>query len=235
MIVLNKFIGTWSNVVTKYIVLTEFSKEKFSRTLPEKKLIVKPNFIEFNREIPPEDDFRKENCFLYVGRVSKEKGVNILLKAWERFNKDGTEKLVIIGDGPELDEMKKIGGDGVVFLGKQPSNIVMNYMRRAKYLVVPSIWYEGFPMTIVEALSVGTPIITSKLGSLKEIVIDGVNGFHFEPSSVEELSEVLERANDYKDYTYLCKSAKKEFTDKYSPKVNYLKLMKIYKGMENGG
>ncbi|MBE2944378.1 glycosyltransferase family 4 protein [Anoxybacillus flavithermus] len=201
MIKFNNFIRTWNRKVDRYITLTEFAKKKFIEGgIPESKIVVKPNFIAQKEKMSKINE--KENYILFVGRISKEKGVDILLSAWEKiFDKQGN-KLLIVGDGPEkklLEEQYNQHKD-IEFLGKLNEDQVLTFMKKAKYLVVPSIWYEGFPMTIIEAFSVGTPVIASNIGSLQEVVVHGKNGFHFNYGDSNALKECLEMALKFNDY-----------------------------------
>lgn len=224
MITVHKLFSTWTDKVSHYIALTEFSKKKIAASsIPPEKITVKPNFLN-NQE---EEICEKENYILYVGRLSYEKGIEILLNAWQQIKNDQNTQLLIIGDGPQFDKLRRENGNAV-FLGKQSSTNVIKYMQKAKYLIVPSIWYEGFPMTIIEAYSVGTPVICSKIGSLQEVVRDSYTGFHFQSSDVESLRHVLEKALSYKQHRSLCVNSHDLFKSKYSKQLNYDILIRIY-------
>jgi glycosyltransferase involved in cell wall biosynthesis len=104
-------------------------------------------------------------------------------------------------------------------------------MLGARFLVFPSIWYEGFPMTIAEAFACGLPVITSRLGSMAEIVQDGVTGLHFEPGNVADLAAKVEWAwNHPEELTRMGRAARGEYEAKYQPGANYEMLMDIYRG-----
>lgn len=227
MISINRVIKTWKNKVSRYIALTDFAKGKFVQAGIEEQLItVKPNFV-----IEPSTiNDRRDNFLLFVGRISPEKGVGILLNAWSNIKDKKGMKLIIIGDGPDKDKFAKLyeEHEDIIFKGKIDHSKIINYMSRARFLLVPSIWYEGFPMTILEAYSVGTPVIASKIGSLQEVVKDSVTGFHFEKGSIDSLSKVIEEALFYKNYENLVNQTKKEYLNKYTPTVNAKMLMGIY-------
>lgn len=232
MISLNRMLDTWGKKVDRYIALTEFSKMKFVEGgLPENKIVVKPNFIS-NKPKLESIDTTTENYILYVGRISAEKGVQNLLEAWQRINDKKDMKLIIVGDGQEKEHLFKLYADKTVqFVGNQPTQKVLDYMEHAKYLIVPSIWYEGFPMTIVEAYSVGTPVICSEIGSLQEVVQHEVTGFHFQHDNIRDIQRVISEALNYKNYSSMRKKVIDVFHHNYTEEINYKLLTDIYKSV----
>ncbi|CAM4143614.1 glycosyl transferase [Bacillus luti] len=228
MIKFNRIIGTWENTVDRYIALTNFSKKKFTQGgISESKIVVKPNFLMQNSEQIHRN--LDEEYILFVGRISEEKGIRNLLNAWKQIdNKKGT-KLYIIGDGPDKKMLESEHfADDICFLGKKDSKDVLFYMKNAKYLIVPSIWYEGFPMTIVEAYSVGTPVLCSKIGSLQEVVINGETGFHFKHNNIEEITSVIQKSLNYEGYGNMRGNVSDVFRTHYTESVNFNYLMSIY-------
>lgn len=226
MLKFNRILKTWTRKVDKYICLTDFAKEKMSQGgIPKDKITIKPNFIERNQHV----NSKRENYVLFVGRISEEKGLSVLLSSWFNLKNKNDMKLIIIGDGPDktlLEETYK--DDTVIFKGKRNSIEVLEYMQKAKFLVMPSIWYEGFPMTIVESYSVGTPVIASNIGSLKEVVKDGISGYHFINRDTESLTNVLDKAINNKDINKLIANSYQEYQTKYSKEINYKFLLNIY-------
>ncbi|GAB1766404.1 glycosyltransferase family 4 protein [Priestia megaterium] len=234
MLYTHRFLNTWNKKVNKYIALTSFAKKKFQEIgLDEKKIAVKPNFIK-SQHI---SNYTKENQIVFVGRISKEKGLHLLLEAWKGLSPQFKTKLNIIGDGPLKEELasKYEKYKNINFLGKLDSNEVLGHMAKSKYIVVPSVWYEGFPMTIIEAYSVNTPVISSNIGSLKEVVKEEVTGFHFENNNVADLKYVLEKALKYKEYEDLQENIKVHFNNNYTSDINFKILMNIYKEVIGSG
>ncbi|WP_255286062.1 glycosyltransferase [Priestia megaterium] len=230
MIYINNMLKTWHSKVNYYITLTEFAQKKFiDYGLPKEKVVVKPNFLDKSSNV----SCSKENTILFVGRLSKEKGVDILIKAWKSLHDKQDYKLLIAGDGEERVKLQKLAENqnDVKFLGKIPSDSVKELMGKSKYLVVPSRWYEGLPMTIVESYSAATPVICSKLGSLEEIVEDNVTGFHFKVSNHKDLALILEKAINISssDYQHLSRKSLEAFKNKYDKHINYKILFNIYK------
>lgn len=227
MIVVHRRLGTWRKVLTRLVVLTDFSRRKFMAWgIPEERLRIKPNFyapgvaadVETLRHENLPDEF-----VLYVGRLSAEKGILVLRDAW----KDLDIPLVVVGEGEEAGHLS--GQPGIHVLGKKQPAEVMALMAKSRFIVMPSLWYEGFPMTLVEAMAVSLPSVVSGLGSLQEIVRDGVTGLHAEPGSPASLAATVQRLFDDKE---LCRTlgqaAYEEYRNKYTAQANYHALMAVY-------
>lgn len=182
--------GTWHGKVSRFLALTQFARQKFiAAGLPAERIVVKPNFASDPRgeraaELPD------RTGALFVGRLSAEKGVDVLVKAWHEMGLP----LTIIGDGPERAALEAIAGPEVRFLGRRDGRFVQEEMSRAAMLVVPSVWYEMYPMTVVEAMACGTPVLASRIGALTEIVEDGVTGHHFNPGDPADLARTVQQA-----------------------------------------
>ncbi len=253
-LIINRIIKT-SNKVSAYIALTEFQKQKLiDAGLPAEKIVVKPNFmvegISVGDKLPEvrsqqasdgdqKSEIKNRECsnpfILFVGRLSPEKGCDVLIKAWSSLTELNGYKLLIVGDGPARESFEEYAkknclNDSINFLGKLPRESVLELMNNATCLVLPSLWYEGFPMTIVEAFSNGCPVIASNLGSMSSIIEDAKNGLKFEIGNVEDLAEKLSFAiSNPQLMKAMGVNARLEFENKYSADVNYRQLMAIYK------
>jgi glycosyltransferase involved in cell wall biosynthesis len=222
----HNLIGTWKYKVDKFIVLTEFARTKFTnsilRTAPDA-LIVKPNFVIDNGP----GEMQRENFFLYIGRLSVEKGVETLLQSLtiHRYN------LVIIGEGFLLDKVENfaVSNRNLSYLGRQDKDVIMRHLKRCKALILPSNWYEGFPMTILEAFSAGTPVVASYLGAMTEVVQDNVNGLHFEAGNANDLIHKIKLLESNTDLAkQLSDNARTTYLNRYTPEKNYKLLFEIY-------
>ena len=220
MLGLHRTIGTYRNKVNRYIVLSQFSKRKFVEGgLPAQKISVKPNFV----DTPPPGKVRRAGG-LYVGRLSPEKGLHVLVAAL-RALPDLT--LDVIGTGPQLSAFK--GNSQIRLLGQQDSESVLQKMAESDFLVMPSICYEQFPRTLVEAFACGLPVIASRLGPLAELVEDGQTGLLFEAGSTRELAEKIGfAASNPNVMREMGRNARAEYEVKYTPQRNYQQLMEIY-------
>jgi glycosyltransferase involved in cell wall biosynthesis len=222
----HNLIGTWRNKVSKFIVLTNFAKGKFidsALRVRENQFIVKPNFV----EDPGYSNNEREDFFLVVGRLSEEKGIATILEAIEH----GSFKVIFIGDGPLKDRVLEATARNanIQYLGFQNKSVILEYLRRCKALLFPSVWYEGFPITILEAFSTGTPIVASRLGSMAEVVTDQVNGLHFEVGSAQDLTTKVHLLNGNANLVArLGANARKTYEDLYTPEKNSKLLLDIY-------
>lgn len=220
MLALHRGLGAYRNKVTRYIALNEFCRNKFIEGgLPAGRVVVKPNFVDF--EVPPS---ALRAGLLYVGRLSVEKGVTTLAGAMARLPE---AQLRVAGDGPEAGLLE--GLVGVTRLGTLPGEAVRSEMNRASALVVPSIWYENFPRTIVEAFASGLPVIASRIGALADIVTDGETGLLFEPGNPRDLADKLAWAQAHPErMAQMGQRARAHYEAEFSAGVNYRRLMEIY-------
>ncbi len=229
MLVLHRGLGTYRNKVGRYIALNEFCRGKFIEGgLPAERVVVKPNFVDFDA---PETVTR--SGLLFVGRLSAEKGVATLAAAMSQLS-DVT--LRVAGDGPEAGLLEHVAG--VVRLGSLPGEIVRQEMSRASALVVPSIWYENFPRTIVEAFACGLPVIASRIGALADIVTDGRTGLLFEPGNPQDMADKLTWVQAHPEQmAAMGRNARVQYEAEFSAEVNYQCLMEIYDSVmtENNG
>ena len=207
-----------------YICLTEFNRQKLaeSRITGEAKIYVKPNFTCSEQKVLPYAE--RENYFVYIGRLDKLKGIDVLLGAWKRLGVDAPP-LKIFGSGPEAERCAEFvaqnGLTSVTLAGQVENAEAMEYLSRARALILPTRWYEGFPMVIAESLSLGTPVIVSDLGNAGSLICEGVNGWKFGDGSEEELCEAVKRCRDIVDSTAATYA-------QYSAEENYRILSDIY-------
>jgi glycosyltransferase involved in cell wall biosynthesis len=217
----------WTRRVHRFIALTDFARSKFIEGgLPGDRLVVKPNFVDDAGLSLAPDLAERTGGGLYVGRLSAEKGVRNLLAAWPE---NAHEKLTIVGDGPELASLKAAYGNRATFLGFQPPGAVRRLMQRANFLVTPSLWYEGFPVTIVEAFAAGLPVVATDIGSLSSIVVHGHNGLKVPPGDAGKLRECLTGlCADKPLCARLSAGARDSFERLYSPQINARQILDIY-------
>lgn len=210
--------------VDRFIALTQFAKSKFvAGGLPEDRIVVKPNVVTWQPS-PPELTVGRRGA-LFVGRLSVEKGLKHLLEAWASLPHI---PLLIAGAGPEMELLKAIASPNVSFLGEQTPDQVRSLMQAAECLIVPSICYEGFPVTIAEAYSTGLPVIASRIGSLTEIVEEGVTGHLTNPGDADDISAVVYRFFQRNEFRNMSSGAISAYTSKYSQLENVRLLEEIY-------
>lgn len=163
MVEFHKRRGTWRDKVDRFIALTEFSKRKFVEGgLPASRIVVKPHSASASYGRAHGDGSKHQrHGALFVGRLSTEKGIENLLRAWEQID----YPLRIAGDGPMRSLIERTKNPNIQFLGQLPSLRVREEMERAAFLVLPSVWYEMFGMIIIEAFASGLPVVASNLAS----------------------------------------------------------------------
>ena len=232
MLATHHVLQTWQNQVAAYVALSEFARQKFiAGGLPAEKVFVKPNFVE--RDPGPKQV--SGDYALYVGRLSEEKGIRTLLAAWSRL----TQKipLKIAGDGPLRDEVgvqmsgasSAHAARAVQWLGALPQSEIFALMRGARFLIVPSICFENFPLAIAEAFASELPVLGSSLGAIAEIVADGNTGLHFKPNDPRDLAAKVDWAWTHpSEMAAMGHRARAAFEEKYSAASALAHLESIY-------
>jgi len=227
-LVFHRLIGTWGRV-DRFIVLSRFAQEKFATSrlgFLRSRFVVKPNFVAAG----PLPDSPSRERFLFVGRLSPEKGVHVLLEAVK-----GTSiPLDIVGDGPLRSEVESAAAANphLRYLGPRPREEVDAAMRSAKALLFPSIWYEGMPMVILESFSVGTPVVASRLGTMAELIQDGDNGRLFEPGEPASLRSAVQGVlGNPEAWAAMSAGARRSWETHYAPETNFVLLREIYEGV----
>lgn len=226
MLALHRGLGTFRNKVDCYITLTGFARQQMIDSgLDPHRVVVKPNFVLGD----PGTGEHRGDFALYVGRLSEEKGIGTLCEAWRSMPNPPTLK--IVGDGPLLDVVAHAARDvpSIQYLGPRNRDAVTELMREAHVLLVPSLWFEGFPMVIAEAYSTGLPVIASSLGSLTSLVKTRESGLLFEPGDARSLAEAVSWSWSKSDVVEgMRRVARAEYEGKYSAEVNHSLLIGVY-------
>ena len=218
--------GTFERKVDRYIALSRFARERFvAGGLPADRIVVKPNSLADDPGFGPGDGAYA----LFVGRLSPEKGVRTLLEAWREV--PGIN-LLIAGDGPLRGEVEQRAAEfagRVKVLGSVPTREVYALMQRAQFLVVPSEWYEGFPMTIIESYACGTPVLAARIGGLTEVVPEGETGLHFESGNAAALARAAVDLSQNRALAQAMRqAARQRFENHYTAAHNVRALEAIY-------
>ena len=208
--------------VKRFIALSDFARRVFVRAgFDPEQLVVKPNFV------PLEETARATShppFALYVGRLSVEKGVCDLVRDWPTR----APTLHVIGDGPLEAELRNTRRANVEIVGRLPRERVAEWMRAASFLVVPSAWYENFPIVVIEAYAAGLPVLAARIGALPELVDEGQTGLLYDPNDPGDLSRSIERlvAGEAHQMSPACRARHRL---RYSPEANYSRLVDIYR------
>lgn len=226
MLAYHRMRGTWQRGVDRFIALTEFAKEKFVEAgfAPER-IAVKPNFLDVDPGPGPGGDRR----VTFVGRLSPEKGIVTLLKAWKKLA--SPIRLTVVGDGPLGQRVAEAasGDPRIQWLGRRPLAEVCDIVGASSCLVMPSIWYETFGRTIIEAFAVGTPVIASRLGAMAELVRDPRYGRLFPAGDSDALVAAIESFfGESRDRAAAREAVRGEFLARYTAASNLPRLLSIY-------
>jgi glycosyltransferase involved in cell wall biosynthesis len=198
--------------------------------LPTVRVHVKPNFYPGIPETVPWTE--RKPYVVYAGRLSTEKGVGTLIHAWLLWG-PGAPELRVAGDGPLRKELEGLASTQpltpIRFLGQLTGDVVRNEIAFSRLVVLPSKWFEGFPMVVQEAFAFATPMAVSNIGPLPDIVKHGVSGLVFEPGNpVSLLNHVKSAWEAHGVLENLGSGARTEFVSKYTQEKNYNILMEIY-------
>lgn len=235
--VINMKIHRLTGIMRKvnYICLTEFNKEKLLtlKQIDSERVYVKPNFVESHGDIIPAENRKQQ--YVFAGRLDKLKGIDLLLEAWKMMGNNGP-KLVICGSGPLEkwchDFVKNNSLDNVELMGYVPNDVVREIVANSLALILPTQCYEGFPMSIVEAFSVGTPVIVSDLGNAAMVIAEGRNGTKFEFDSAKNLVHALNQLGGCFD---VYNTTFDEYKILYTEEQNYKFLLEIYDTVKKTG
>jgi glycosyltransferase involved in cell wall biosynthesis len=223
----HKKIGTWKKI-DSFVCLTPFAVTLFQESnfgLPKEQFSVKPNFAEATKYL---SSVAKESHFLFIGRLSEEKGIKILLDAFKEL----PFLLKIAGDGPLKNSVVQASTEfaNIGYLGSLTNKEVRLALSKAQALIFPSVWYEPFGLVNIEAFSNRTPVLASKIGAPQSLIIDGYNGFHFEPGNTDQLKAVVNRfsALSLVEKEQMGTNAYENYKSHYSPELQLGYFESIY-------
>lgn len=223
---LHRLAGTWQKHVDRFIALSEWMKDRVVNAgLPAPKVAVKRHFVD-NPE--PKLD-RPRVGALFVGRLTEEKGLRVLLDAWSRLSTG--QPLTIVGDGPLAAELQSAYSkhSEIRWAGELSRLEILRLMEEAACLVVPSILDEPFGLVVIEAYSAGLPVIASRLGTLPELVSHGQSGYLCHPGDPVELAAAIDRMfSDSTPRRTFQETARAAYEARYQPETNHQLLMDIY-------
>jgi len=234
MLTVHGLSRTWEKQIDLFLVCTEFARRKFiDAGFDGERIRVKPNFI------APDPGVRLSggSAALYIGRLSEEKGPQLLPQAWSKLA--ALIPLEIAGDGPLRAALEadcaRLGIHSVHFAGWLGAQAAMDQLRAAKFLIVPSMCYEGFPMAIAEAYACGVPVIAAGHGGLAEIVRDGCTGLHFAAGDADDLAAKVEWAWTHPhEMEMMGRAAREEFETKYEAGAALEYLESAYESLLSG-
>ena len=226
-IALHRLLQTWTKYVDLFVVPSCFARSLFVRLgLPETRIRVKPHFVDPD----PGPGNGSGGFVLFLGRLAPEKGLTTLLAAADRLS--GKIEVRIAGDGP-LSSKVAVAAETiprVSWLGRLPNEEALRLIGEASCVVVPSETYETFGLVVVEAFARGTPVVVTRHGALRELVIEGETGWTFDSGSDVELADALTcvRQLDQETMARIRLNARREFVNNYTAAKNYRLLIDVY-------
>ena len=223
---IHRTTGIYSKI--NYVCLTEFNKNKLLqlKQIKPERVFVKPNFTKNNYNLFLNKQVK--NQILYLGRIEEIKGVKLLIEIWEEFG-NSLPVLKVCGNGPLKDwclqEIKNKNINNILVIDFLKHDEAMKELANSKALILPTKVYEGFPMTIVEAFSVGTPVICPDMGNSGNLVESGITGFKYKNKN--ELVQILKSKNyDFSAHIYDI------YKKRYTETINYKMISEIYSEVE---
>jgi glycosyltransferase involved in cell wall biosynthesis len=225
-------LGSWRSKVDHFISLSEFGRSKLIEGgLPAERITVKPNFVYPD---PGPSDAERE-FILFVGRVSDEKGIETMVRAWESIHHE--IPLMIAGRGPASEIVREAASrlEGVTWLGGQTIDRIYDLMGRSRALLFPSEWYETFGRVVIEAYSRSTPVIASNLGAISELVEQGETGYLFQPGCPDSLAQAArEMWSDEDRARVMGRNGRNLFEAHYTVDQHLESIDEIYSHVTNG-
>lgn len=213
------------DAVTRFLAVGDFVKAKHVEAgIDGTRILVKPNFVSAQeRRSGPGDRF------LFIGRLASEKGLDTVLRAWERA--PAAAALDVVGSGPDEEALRAMASSDprVRFLGQVEPDRIPGMLAGARALLVPSRWYEAAPRTIVEAYASGVPVIASDIGALPDSVEHAVSGFLVPPEHADAWAEAVGSLLDDETSERLGDGAHGRWREQYSPEVGLAELESCYR------
>lgn len=227
---LHRILDTWGRV-DAFIFLTKFQQKLFLDSgITVKQSIVKPNPNSYTPKASI--NYRDRNGVCFVGRISEEKGILDIASAWVRMGEQAP-LLTIAGDGPQSEQLKKIavGNPKIKFLGGISQSSARELIRSSRLCILPSRWFEGFPMVLSDAIACQTPALVANVGSLKEIA-DSIGLPTFELSDQDALIEKVKRTyQNFNLMNTLSEKMQKYYELHLEPNINTMALIELYESL----
>jgi glycosyltransferase involved in cell wall biosynthesis len=217
----HRALGTFGDVST-YLAVSGFVRQKHIEAgFDPARITVRPNFA-----WPTPRRSGPGRHFLYLGRLSPEKGIPTLLRAWREFD----APLLVAGDGPDRSRLERLAPPRVTFVGPVAAGTAADLLRDARALILPAESFEAAPRSIPEAFAAGVPVIATRRGGIPESVDDGTSGILIPPGDVASLRKAVEALMDDRRSVELGESAHRSWSERFAPAEALSSLERIYSG-----
>ncbi len=225
---LHRYSGLYEHNVDRFITPSRFYQKKLVEWgMPEKKIVFIPNFTRLDRFVPGCDG---EDYFVYFGRLAEEKGLLTLIEAMRRVRR-GT--LFIVGEGPLSAVLQRAIREyrleNVHLTGAKWDAELVSLVRRSRFSVFPSEWYENCSIALIESYACGKPVVGANIGGISEMIDEGETGLLFEPFNAGDLAEKIDYMFAHGDVAArMGKNARAKAEKEYAPERHYAQLMSLY-------
>jgi glycosyltransferase involved in cell wall biosynthesis len=231
-IALSRTRHSWDHAIDRFIAPSAFTAAKIAAGgVATEKITVKPHGVEDPGKRL--ESASRSSTVLFVGRLSPEKGLPVLLDAWERVLPTSLQ-LVVVGDGPQRELLQGRHTAGVRFLGWREREEVRRLMLTARALVFPSIWYESFALTVVEALAAGLPVLAAGLGAAGEIVRTVGPDWLVPSADAEGWAAALRKLESNETIDLAGRRARALYANRYTLQHSLTQLLEIYAEVAEG-
>jgi glycosyltransferase involved in cell wall biosynthesis len=230
---LHHFLG-WYDIPDLFITPSNFMRNKLIEFgMSPQKLVHIPNFVEPEKFQVSDES---EEYFVYVGRLVPIKGLITLLQAMKKVKT--SMRLLLLGDGPQRDILEQVseesGLHNVYFLGQLEFQELIRVVSLAKFNILPSEVYENCPMSVLESMAMGKPVIGSNIGGIPELISDGVDGLLFETGNSDHLAEKINWMIDHpKSCSDMGITARRKIEQFYNPEIHYQAVAEQYSRILN--
>lgn len=217
-------LGWYRRNVTTFLALTEFQRRKLlANGFPEERVAVLPNMV----PLPPDGPKYEGDYVAYAGRLSPEKGIELILAAAARLPEIPFK---LAGGGEGAARYRQQSPPNVEWVGELTRVRVADFLRQSRLAVMASTWYEGMPLTVLESLSLGKPAVVPRLAGFPEIIADGETGWCFEPGNADDLATRIALLwSDPKVYKTCSVNAERAYFQRYAPECHYRQLLTVYR------
>ena len=216
----------YERYVDRFLVPSQFMKDMHARWgFPVEKMQVLPLLVKSNIKYQI-SNITGNDFVLFVGALSTEKGVLVLLEAARRLPGISFK---MVGGGSDEARLRRDAPRNVSLLGTVPPEQVQDLMRASTLVVVPSLWYENFPLVVAEAMAAGRTVIASRIGGIPEMVREGETGLLVTPGNPERLAHTIKRIMDHPDLQARMGERGREIAQAaYGPEAHYDRIMRVY-------
>ena len=221
----------WSIQIDQFITPSQSVKNTYIKGgFLSEKITVKANFIQplqispLPSIQPPLQEEKNEEYAIFLGRLVEEKGIIMLLNSWRETDIE----LRIYGGGSLEKTCKTAQRKNIKYCGEVPREEALQALKYAKFLIMPAQWHEPFGLVVIEALSLGIPVIAAKMGAMPELIAHGYNGLIFEHDDISDFHQQIDQMKNRPKLTEMKKNALNSFDKQYTATMNYPLLIDIY-------